>query len=237
MEGLILLDKLPGMTSANAVDRVKRLLPKGVKIGHAGTLDPFASGLLILLVGRATRSCERVMSWSKSYVTSIRLDMSSPTHDTESPQIAPSAPLIPRSQQDIDIALSRFVGNIQQIPPVYSALKIRGKRACDRLRAGESVELSARTVRIHAIEVLEYVGPLLKVRIDCGRGTYIRAIARDLGQALGTGGMLTELRRTRIGEFPVEKAVTLERLTAQNISQHLISIDFYPAPCPEEPNH
>lgn len=220
MNGILLMDKLPGLTSARTLTRVKWHLPRGTKLGHAGTLDSFASGLLILLIGRpATRQSEKMMSWPKTYLTSIRLDMSSPTYDTDS-TLQPIA-CSPPTLQNVQNALLRLTGVVQQVPPSFSALKVRGKRASDRYRDGEDVVLSPRPVHIYDIELTEYVWPLLKVRIECGRGTYIRAIARDLGKLLGTGGMLTELRRTRTGDFHVDQALPIDQISMENIKRLL----------------
>jgi len=221
MNGIILLDKDPGVTSAGAVNSVKRLLPRGVKIGHAGTLDPFATGLLVLMIGKATKRCEDLMNQPKQYDATICMGATSETDDSETPlQLVEGA--TPPDEVPLQEVLKRFIGDIQQIPPAYSALKISGKRACDRVRAGETVELRPRIVRVYDITLLHYAWPSAKVRIDCGRGTYIRAIARDVGKTLGVGGYLTELRRTRSGSFNVDQALTVEQLRVDGIEPHLI---------------
>jgi tRNA pseudouridine55 synthase len=229
LDGLIILDKPSGLTSARAVDLVKRLLPRGTKVGHAGTLDPFATGLLVLLVGRATRRCERIMELPKTYEATVRLGATTATDDPESPEQPFAAGASGRSAGGVEIptramieeSLRGLVGQIQQRPPVYSAIKLSGRRASDRARGGAQVQLEPRIVQVHSIEVLSYEWPLLKLRLTCGRGTYIRAIARDLGENLSVGGYLTELRRTRIGEFDVGDAARLDALTAQNLLAHL----------------
>ena len=220
MEGIINLDKPAGLTSARAVDAVKRLLPRGTKIGHAGTLDPFATGVLLLLVGRATKSCERLMDAPKQYEATIKFGASTATDDPESPEV-PAAPIAPPPLPTVTAATQRFVGDILQRPPAYSAMKVAGRRAYDLARGGDVVELEARTVRVYGVDVVGYAWPLLRLRIDCGRGTYIRAIARDLGAALGTAGYLTQLRRTRIGPFTAEEAVQVEQLQAEGPASHL----------------
>ena len=196
LQGIINLDKPAGLSSARVVSRVKRLLPRGTKIGHAGTLDPFATGVLLLLVGKATKLCERLMDSPKQYEAVIKFGATTATDDPESPE-QPAANVVPVGAETIAAALTNFIGLITQRPPVFSAMKIGGRRAYDLARKGQAVELAERTVRVDAVEMLDYAWPLLRVRIDCGRGTYIRAIARDLGTALGVGGYLTELRRTR----------------------------------------
>jgi tRNA pseudouridine55 synthase len=224
-DGLIILDKPAGMTSARAVSAVKRLLPREKKLGHAGTLDPFATGVLVLLMGRATRLCELIMGWPKTYEATIKLGATTATDDIESPEQSGDSPAAPIQFGQIEQALAKFVGAIPQYPPVYSAIKLRGKRACDRVRKGEkNLQLQPRIVQVHSIELLSYMWPLLHVRIECGRGTYIRSIARDLGAALTVGGYLTALRRTRIGQCTIERAVRLEQLTHENIEAHVISM-------------
>jgi len=223
VEGVLNLDKPAGITSAAAVARVKRLLPRGTKIGHAGTLDPFATGVLLLLVGRATKTCERLMGQPKGYEATVKLGATTETDDVEGREVpTPGAAALAREL--IEAAVCRFVGAIEQRPPVYSALKIGGRRACDRVRGGESVEVKARTVRVYGIEIVGYSWPLLRLRLECGRGTYVRSIARDLGEALGVGGYLVELRRTRIGEFHVRDAVTLEELTKTGVAPNLRTV-------------
>ena len=211
LEGIINLDKPPGISSARAVARVKRLLPKGTKIGHAGTLDPFATGVLLLLVGRATRQCETLMDQPKQYEATIKFGATTATDDPESPEETfAHTGAVPRDE--IEKLLPRFVGAIQQRPPAFSAMKVGGRRAYDLARKGHDVQLAPRTVNVYNIELLSYDWPILSLRIDCGRGTYIRAIARDIGAALGVGGYLTALRRTAVGPFHVHDSVSLERI-------------------------
>jgi tRNA pseudouridine55 synthase len=220
MDGVINVDKSAGVSSARVVAQVKRLLPRGTKIGHAGTLDPFATGVLLLLVGKATKLCERLMSEPKQYVATVKLGAKTETLDPESPEIVtPHASPVPR--QAIEHALTRFIGDIEQMPPAYSALKIGGRPAYEMARRGEAVELKPRRVKIHAIELLHYEWPLLELKIDCGRGTYIRSIARDLGDTLSTGGYLTALRRTKVGEFAANAAATVESLQRDGVERHL----------------
>jgi tRNA pseudouridine55 synthase len=238
MLGILNLDKPAGISSARAVDAVKRLLPRGTKIGHAGTLDPFATGVLLVLVGKATRQCERLMDQPKRYEATVKFGATTPTDDPESAQTPwiPMAGAAPAPQvhfQDLSAgvtletireAAGRLVGTIQQRPPAYSAMKIGGRRAYDLARRGESVKLEPRTVVVYGITVIDYAWPLVRLEIDCGRGTYVRAIARDLGEALNVGGHLTQLRRTRVGEHHIEQSVKLEQLSAANIEQHLLPI-------------
>jgi len=224
MDGIIDLDKPAGISSARAVDRVKRLLPRGTKIGHAGTLDPFATGVLLLLVGKATRSCERLMGEAKTYEATVTLGATTATDDLESAEVVTSDVRVP-TREEVHKALARFVGAIQQRPPAFSAMKVGGRRAYDLARKGKPAELKARTVQVYAVELVEYAWPMVRLRIDCGRGTYIRAMARDLGEVLKVGGYLTELRRTRVGDYRVESAVTMERLNEEGVEAHLLAVD------------
>jgi tRNA pseudouridine55 synthase len=217
LNGILNLDKPAGISSARAVDRVKRLLPRGTKIGHAGTLDPFATGVLLLLIGKATKSCERLMDAPKQYEATVKLGATTETDDLESPE-KPIPVAVPPSLEAVQNALTSFVGEILQRPPIYSALKIAGQRAYAVARKGKTVELEPRKVRVYSAGLLSYDWPLARIKVDCGRGTYIRAIARDFGTALNTGGFLTELRRTRIGEFDVADAVGMETLATDNIA-------------------
>src|SRR5437868_2124977 len=178
MEGILVLDKPAGISSARAVARVKRLLPRGTKIGHAGTLDPFATGVLLLLVGKATKLCEKLMDAPKQYEARIRFGATTATDDPESPPQPHEIAAIPTLGQ-IDEALGSFVGSIQQRPPIYSALKVNGRRAYHLARKGHDVQLQPRTVQVYGIQRLDYAWPWLALRIDCGRGTYVRALARD----------------------------------------------------------
>ena len=226
MDGIINLDKPGGISSARAVAQVKRLLPKGTKIGHAGTLDPFATGVLLLLIGKATKACERLMGEPKTYETTMKLGARTATDDLESPEVPyvrvaqPPSAVIP-TLDDIKRILPRFIGAIQQRPPAYSAMKVGGRRAYYLARRGKPVELEPRTVHVHSIELLDYTWPFLKLRIDCGRGTYIRSIARDLGEALDVGAYLTELRRTRIGRVEIAESVTLQQLVETGVAPHV----------------
>jgi tRNA pseudouridine55 synthase len=191
-----------------------------VKIGHAGTLDPFATGVLLLLVGKATRSCEKLMGERKGYEAVVRLGARSATDDPEGPvEELPDAQ--PVAEEELRRVAAQFVGPIQQRPPAFSAMKLGGQRAYKLARAGEAPEMQARTVTVYDVQILHYTWPDVRLSVECGRGTYIRAIARDLGEALGVGGYLTELRRTFVGRFRVNLAVSLEQITAEGVEKYL----------------
>jgi tRNA pseudouridine55 synthase len=219
-QGIINLDNPAGLTSARAVSKIKHLLAGKVKVGHAGTLDPFATGVLLVLVGKATRACEQLMGSAKTYEAVIRLGATTSTDDVDSEPIAwPDA--IPPGVDAIKVALPYFVGEKLQKPPAFSALKVGGRRAYALARAGRPPDLAPRTVRIDSIEILSYDWPTLGIRVRCGRGTYIRALARDIGEKLNVGGYLTSLRRTSIGSFDISSAVTLDQLAAEGVVPHL----------------
>jgi tRNA pseudouridine55 synthase len=220
MNGILNLNKPAGISSAAAVGKVKRLLPRGTKIGHAGTLDPFATGVLLLLVGRATKLCEKLMDEPKQYEATVKLGATTETLDPTSQEIV-DAGAKPAGSAELEAALKKFVGEIQQRPPIYSALKIDGRTAYARARAGEAVELEPRAVRVYGIELLRHEWPMLDIRVDCGRGTYIRSLARDIGEALGTKGYLTALKRSAVGRFKIEDAVTIEQLRSQDLAPFL----------------
>ena len=222
-QGVVNFNKPAGLSSARVVGQVKRLLPRGTKIGHAGTLDPFATGVLLLLVGKATRWCERLMDAPKQYRATIKFGATTATDDCDSPeQIVPTA-TVPSAMQVTD-ALQKLVGQVLQRPPAFSALKLGGRRAYDLARAGQSPPVQPRIVRIDAIELLRYEWPLADLRVDCGRGTYIRAIARDVGATLGVGGYLTALERTRVGQFHIEQSVGLAALAEAGVAAHLTQL-------------
>ncbi len=214
--GIVVLDKPTGPTSRELVDRVVELLPR-VKVGHAGTLDPLASGILILCVGVATRLIEIIQDLGKSYRTVIRLGARSDTHDALGSIAFGESPRAP-SMAQVREALSKLVGRIMQTPPDYSAVKIKGRRAYELARAGHTVDIAPRLVQIDRIEVIDYSWPRLELEIDCSKGTYIRSIARDLGEALGCGGLVETLDRTRIGAFTKERATDPRDLSRENIA-------------------
>jgi tRNA pseudouridine55 synthase len=209
MNGLLVLDKPSGITSRDAVSRAQRWFPPKTKLGHTGTLDPLATGVLVLCVGSATRLAEYVQDLPKTYETALRLGARSDTDDADG-TIAAGPDAVPPTAEGIRSALDSFFGEIEQVPPAYSAAKTSGKRAYDRARSGEEVTLAPRKVRVDRIEVLGYTYPELRLRIDCGKGTYIRSIARDLGEKLGCGAYVTVLRRTRVGPFTPEQAIPLD---------------------------
>jgi tRNA pseudouridine55 synthase len=215
--GLVVVDKPGGMTSHDVVARVRRALGTR-KVGHAGTLDPMATGVLVLGVGRATRLLGHLALRDKQYTATVRLGATTVTDDVEGEVIeaAPADAVQALDDTDIAAALHRLVGTIQQRPSAVSAIKVEGRRAYDRVRSGEDVVLAPRTVVVSRIDVTDMRwGPGavdVDIEVECSTGTYIRAIARDAGADLGVGGHLSALRRTRVGPFDVESAIGLDQL-------------------------
>lgn len=206
MEEIIFVDKPSGMSSFGAVARVRRLLSEReghkVKVGHTGTLDPFATGLLILLAGKATKKAPELTKLDKVYEATIRLGATSSTGDPEGEiTITDKKPEI--SREKIIETLAQFVGEIEQTPPAFSAIKINGQRAYKLARAGKAVEMPKRKVTIYELELLDYASPFLKIRTHVSSGTYIRTLAEDIGEALGCGAYTTELRRTKIADYDI----------------------------------
>ncbi|MFO0891018.1 MAG: tRNA pseudouridine(55) synthase TruB [Isosphaeraceae bacterium] len=221
MNGLLNLNKPAGMTSRRVVDQVVRLVPR-TKVGHAGTLDPAASGVLVVCMSAATRLIECVQRMPKTYLAAVRLGARSDTLDAEGEVVEVEAPPIP-DEEAVRAAIAGQVGEILQRPPEFSALRVKGRRAHELARAGKAVELAPRIVRVDRISLLRYEWPRLDLEIDCGGGTYIRSIARDLGESLGCGGLLERLVRSRIGHFTIETAAELSALTAEALPSLLRS--------------
>jgi tRNA pseudouridine55 synthase len=207
------------MTSRAAVDVVKRLL-RPAKTGHAGTLDPLASGVLVICVGRVTRLIDCVQRMPKRYRATFLLGRTSPTEDIEGDVTVLADAPQPRCDE-IFSAAARLTGEILQRPPSYSALKVAGRRAYDLARAGQQVELAARKIVVRSIDIVDYAYPQLTLDIRCGSGTYIRSLGRDLAETLGTGAVMSALERTEIGHFHADRAWACERLTADNITEWL----------------
>lgn len=211
---IIGIDKPLGWTSFDAVKRIRgaiqrRLKVKKFKVGHAGTLDPLASGVLIICTGRATRLISSLQEGMKEYVAEVTLGATTPSFDLET-EIDATYPYDHVTKELIEKTLPDFTGKVMQVPPVFSAVKIDGKRAYSYARKGREVELKAKALEIPELELLDFNPPVMKLRILCSKGTYIRALARDLGKALGTGAHLTALRRTRVGEMTQDKCWTID---------------------------
>ena len=225
LAGIMLLDKPVGPTSMRLCSLVRAKLvgagaPKRVKVGHGGTLDPLASGLMVILVGPSTKLCDQIMVGEKEYLATIALANTSPTDALESEPV-PAEIDRPVVRAQIDSTLPGFTGRIMQAPPAHSAMKVDGKRAYELARAGKRDSLEKRPVEIHELTIESYEWPILELRVRCGKGTYIRSLARDLGRALNAGGMLAGLRRTRIGRFDVGNARTPDDLPSTLVQADL----------------
>lgn len=225
--GILVLDKPAGISSAGLLNRLKRLLPRGTKLGHAGTLDPFATGVLLALVGKATKRCESLMGLPKTYLAAIRLRATTPTLDPESEVTPVDGPTVTEDQ--VRAILPQFGPteateqgqDVEQVPPLFSALKVGGRRAYDLARQGEVWTPAPRRVRVYALELVDVSDPDITVRLTVGRGYYVRSFARDFGAALGSAGYLTALRRERVGPFAASEAAGPDDLSADNLCQHL----------------
>ncbi|MDX2130434.1 MAG: tRNA pseudouridine(55) synthase TruB [Planctomycetota bacterium] len=243
LDGLLLIDKHVGPTSMQVCANIRRRLreggaPKRVKVGHAGTLDPLASGLLVVLVGRATRLCDLYMAGEKAYVAQVDLSANSATDDAEGERTPVDVP-VPPTRGAVERALTGFVGTILQTPPVYSAVHVDGRRAYALARAGTPPQLLPRPVFVSALRLTDFAWPIATVEIECGKGFYVRSLARDLGRALGVGGLLASLRRTRVGAFSVGQAVRIADLPNAMDQSHLAPARPGPAPLtlPDPPMH
>ncbi len=220
-EGLFLVDKPVGKTSFDIV-RQCRKWGDTRKVGHAGTLDPKATGLLAVALGRCTKLIQYMVDEPKSYLFDVKLGEATESGDTES-GVVDTRPWAHVEREDVEAVLDEFTGRIEQVPPVYSAVKIDGKRAHELARAGEEVELQPRPVDIHAIEIQRWEPPSVGFRVDCGSGTYVRSLARDISLAVGTVGHATMIRRIRIGEFDIEEAVTPQAVDEEHFWSQVLS--------------
>ena len=211
---IVYIDKGYRLTSFKAVAKVRYLISKKIgvkklKVGHAGTLDPLATGVLIICTGKATKKIDQLQAHTKEYVAGLKLGATTPSFDMEHPEDQ-TYPVEHITKELVEETLQKFVGEIQQVPPAYSACMIDGHRAYELARKGKDVPLKAKTLVIDEIELLECELPYIKIRVVCSKGTYIRALARDIGEALNSGAYLTSLRRTMVGDVKVEDCLQLE---------------------------
>lgn len=222
LDGLLIIDKPGGITSRDVVNRAQGWFPRRTRMGHAGTLDPLATGVLVVCVGRATRLIEYVQRMDKEYRAAVILGARSDTDDAAGTILSTEGATAPNREKLLR-ELAGFIGVVEQVPPDYSAAKISGRRAYDLARRGRPAYLKPRPVRIDAINALAYEYPMLEMVVRCGKGTYIRALARDLGERLGCGAYLASLRRTRIGPFVAADAMSLD-LSAAEARARLLDI-------------
>lgn len=233
----LLIDKPVGWTSFDIVKRVRSTLTrryglKKLKVGHAGTLDPLASGVMIVVTGRSTKMIEQLQAGVKEYIATIALGATTPSFDLET-EIDARYPTDHITRQLVEQTLSRFTGRIEQIPPAFSACKIDGKRAYELARKGKEVDLKPKILVIDEIELLEFSPVSITVRVVCSKGTYIRALARDIGQALRSGGHLTALRRTRVGDALIDDCLEIDR-TVELLREVDITLPENPDLIPEK---
>lgn len=225
VDGVLLLDKASGLTSNDALQKARRLF-SAAKGGHTGTLDPMATGLLPLCFGEATKFSADLLDADKTYEAELKLGVTTDTGDAEGRVLTTSEAAV--SIADVERLLPRFTGPIKQIPPMHSALKRDGRPLYELARQGIEVEREARDVMIHALDILGLEGDVLRLRVSCSKGTYIRVLAADIGQMLGCGAHLTALRRTRVGDLVLERSVTLSQLEMQDEAHrvvHLLPVD------------
>ena len=230
MNGILLIDKPLTWTSFDVVNYVRKIVaqaeekkPKNVKVGHTGTLDPMATGLLVLLIGKDyTRKAEQLTKLDKTYEVVMKLGETSTTGDAEGEKstVSDSAP----SKAAVEQALQQFLGETSQVPPVYSAIKVGGQRAYDLARAGKSVAMEPRQVRIDRLELTNYEYPYVSFVCDVGSGTYIRSLVEDIGKVLETGAYTTELHRTKIGKYDIKNAYSISELNTDSLAQDILTI-------------
>jgi tRNA pseudouridine55 synthase len=211
MNGLLIVNK-PLTYSSMDIIRILRRLTGIKKIGHAGTLDPLATGVLLVCLGGATKKIETLMNTNKEYIAEINLTAFSETDDAEGKLTKIDINKVP-TLEEIKKVIKNFIGNISQIPPKYSAIKIAGQPAYKRVLLGETFEIQSRIITIHDILIISYKWPILKIKVKCGRGTYIRTLARDIGTKLNTGGYLSSLIRTGVGRYTIDQAIEFNMLS------------------------
>ena len=230
MDGIVIVDKPAGWTSQDVTAKLRGVF-RTRRIGHGGTLDPMATGVLPVFVGRATRGVEFFEHAEKTYETVLRLGVATDTEDITGTVLKISPVNITKDK--LEDVLSQFRGEIRQIPPMYSALKINGQKLCDLARKGKEVVRQSRPVTIHKLELLEFTGDTAKLLVHCSKGTYIRTLCKDIGEALGCGGCMQTLRRTSAGEYTIDEAISLQTLiNAEDSGQYLRGVDTLFLSCP-----
>lgn len=223
MKGVLLVDKPSGMTSHDVVDRIRKAT--GIRrVGHTGTLDPAATGLLILCIGNATRLSEHLTGLDKTYEGKMRLGVVTDSHDADG-EVLEEAPVPDLTREDLQAVCDRFTGLIEQVPPMVSAVRVGGERLYKRARKGETVERKAREVNVRRFDVLNYASPEADVLVECTSGTYVRSLCHDVGQIIGCGAILASLRRTRVGRHAVADALPLDELQdTASVKAHLLAM-------------
>ncbi|MCJ7688621.1 MAG: tRNA pseudouridine(55) synthase TruB, partial [Clostridiaceae bacterium] len=222
MNGIINVHKPTGITSFDVVRKIKKI-SNVKKVGHAGTLDPEASGVLLVCIGKATKAIDYIMGDFKIYEAELKLGVITDTYDREGKILCESE--VKASVEEIINVINSFVGEIKQIPPMYSALKVNGKKLYELARAGIEIEREARNIEIYSIDIMDIKLPYVKFRVKCSKGTYIRSLCYDIGQMLKCGGMMWNLQRTAIGGFLIENSINIDSLNVENINEHIMPVE------------
>lgn len=222
MNGILNVYKPTGMTSFDVVRKIRRI-SSVKKVGHAGTLDPEASGVLPVCIGKGTKAIDYIMGDFKIYEAELKLGVITDTYDREGKILKESEVNV--SEEEIIQVINSFVGEIKQVPPMYSALKVNGKKLYELARAGIEIEREARNIIIHDIDIIDIKTPYIKFRVKCSKGTYIRSLCYDIGELLKCGGMMWNLIRTATGQFRIEDAINVDNLNEENISQYIMPIE------------
>jgi tRNA pseudouridine55 synthase len=224
IDGILLVDKNEGISSYDVIRKLKKLLPKGQKIGHAGTLDPFATGLLVILLGKGTKLMSKFLTLEKEYTVKAEFGYETDTQDKEG-KVVEKKETKKISKRDIKkVIKNNFIGEIDQVPPIFSAKKIKGKKAYDLAREGKEVDLPSKRIDVKKFKISEYKWPFVEFKIQCSSGTYVRTLVRDLGRELDTFATAVELRRDRIGAFDVKYSIPVEDFSVY-ISQAVVPVD------------
>lgn len=224
MDGLILINKQKGFTSHDVVNVIRKKL-NTKKVGHTGTLDPNATGVLPILIGKGTKISKYLMEHDKTYIATLKLGEKTDTGDSEGQVIEEKS--IPKDlrKEDINDVLQSFLGKQKQLPPMYSAIKINGKKLYEYAREGKEVKIEPRNIEIYKIELLEYQNNKIKFEVECSKGTYIRTLCEDISQKLGTAGYMEELQRTKVNTFKIEDSILLDDITLENAEKNIIKIE------------
>jgi len=224
MDGILIINKPTGPTSHDIVDRIRKIT-RIRKVGHAGTLDPFAEGVLIILVGNATKLQSKFMDMAKTYIGTLKLGETSSTYDVEG-NIKNQMSNVKIDENLLQTTVKTFIGEIEQVPPIHSAIKVNGERAYKLAWQGIKPDLKPRKIKIYNIRIINYEYPRLEIEVDCSRGTYIRSLAHDIGQKLGCGAYLEKLTRIKIGKFNIENSIKIDELNFKNWTNKIISANL-----------
>ncbi len=215
MDGFLIIDKPSGITSHDVVSFIRKKF-KMRRVGHAGTLDPLATGVLVVLLGNATKLFDKFSSFDKAYEATLKLGMTTDTADIEG-KVLSQSPFEEITKKQVEDAFGQFMGDIEQIPPMVSAIKVKGKRLYKLARQGIEIAREPRKIKIHSLRLIQFSLPEIQFELECSKGTYVRKLAEDVGKVLGCGGCISQIKRTRIGNFAIEEAVKLEDVHEDHI--------------------